>query len=386
MYSEGGWLPKWPNPSYTNIMVGTHADAVIADAYVKGFHNFDVHKAYEAVYKDAFTPPQGDTGNVHWVAGPWGSKKPEKLPPGAGNPWWDREDWAGYEARGGLTWYMKYGYVPCDMTRESVTRTLEYAYDDYSVAQFALAIGKTEDYNKLMSRSQYYKNVYNKERGFMAPRLSNGLWSPDSMKLIQPIGPEEYLGFTEGSPWTYLFGAVQDIKGLIELMGGNEKFSAKLDRNFEGNFYKHDNEPGHHYIYLYDYCKQPWKTQELARIHTTINYRNTPDGINGNDDCGQMSAWYIFGCMGFYPVCPGSTEYAVGAPQFSQLTIWLNKERTKKIFIQAKNLSEKNKYIKSMTVNGKVRKKPFLNHSDISNGAEILFEMTDAPSNFFSYD
>ena len=376
MYKEGGWLPKWPNPTYSNIMIGTHADAVIADAMVKGFRNFDTNLAWEAIRKDAFVPPYGDSGNSHWVRSPWDTVRPKDLPKEAGNPWWDRESWHGYEARAGLTWVMKYGYVPCDLTSESVSNTLEGAYDDYCVAQVAKIMGKKKEYEVLMKRSTYYKNVYNPSTGFMAARLSNGRWLLDTMKK-ETMGPEQYIGFTEGGPWTYLFCVMQDMPGLIGLMGGNEKFAKKLDRNFNEDHYRHDNEPGHHYIYLYDYCGQPWKTQELARKHTHINYRNRPDGINGNDDCGQMSAWYVFSCMGFYPVCPGSDEYAVGAPQFREMSIALGNGR--ELTIVARNLSEKNQYVQSLTINGEEIHTPFIKHSQIAHGAEVVFVMGPEP-------
>src|SRR5690606_15641658 len=266
MYQEGGWLPKWPNPTYTNIMVGTHADAVIADAYVKGFRDYDIDLAYEAVRKDAFQPPNRDT---------------EKN-------WGDRDEGVLYEARGGLTYYHSLGYVAADRTRECGTRTIEFGIDDYSIAQMANELGKTEDYIRLMGWSKNYKNLYNPKTGFLNARLFNGDWHANSQE-----------GFTEGGRWTYLFGAMHDIPGMIELLGGREKFAEKLNEYFEGSHHRHDNEPGHHYAYLFDYCGQPWKTQALIRKHTSEeNYRNSPLGINGNDDCGQMSAWYVFGVMG----------------------------------------------------------------------------------------
>jgi len=165
------------------------------------------------------------------------------------------------------------------------------------------------------------------------------------------------------------------------LMGGNKKFAALLDSNFNGNHYHHDNEPGHHYIYLYDFCGQPWKTQELVRVHTRINYRNEPLGINGNDDCGQMSAWYIFGIMGFYPA-PASGLYSIGAPQFPELTINYKTPdgQPHKLTIVAKNLSEENKYVQSVSLDGKVIDRPFVSHSDLINGKYLLFEMGPKPN------
>lgn len=355
MYDEGGWMPMWPNPTYSNIMISTHADSVIADAYVKGIRGFDLKKAYAATYKNAMTPPDGD----------------------ATNRWIDRVPWTAYEARGGLIWYKSLGFVPQDRTDESVSRTLEFAYDDFCVAQLAQAVGKMDDYELLMKRSRNYKNLYDPAKGFMRPKKSDGSWDEESWASREERMP----GFTEGSPWTYLFCAMQDIPGMITLMGGAEKFAAKLDENFSGGHYRHDNEPGHHYTYLYDYCGQPWKTQERVREAMVQNYHNTPDGLSGNDDCGQMSAWYIFSAMGFYPVTPGSPVYAIGSPLFEKATIMLDKPYTKGPFtVIAKNQSSKNKYIQSATLNGKPLNEPFIKHTDIANGSTLVFVMGPQPN------
>ncbi len=349
MYQQGGWLPMWPNPAETNIMIGTHADAVIADAYVKGIRNYDINLAYEAMRKDAMMATECD---------------------GSTNKMLDRQPWSCYEGRAGLQFYHSIGYVAHDYKAESVSRTIEYGIDDYCVAQVAKDLGKTEDYNKLMQWSKNYKNLYNHETGFFSPRHFKGDWS---------LFPQH--GFTEGSPWTYLFGAMHDIPGTIELMGGNEKFAAKLDQNFSEKHYKHDNEPGHHYIYLYNYCGQPWKTQELARTHTAINYKNAPDGLNGNDDCGQMSAWYLFSVMGFYPVTPASGIYAIGAPQFPKIIMnYTANGKPLKLEIIANNLSEANKYVQKVTLDGRLISKPFISHSDILDGTKLVFEMGAKPN------
>ena len=200
----------------------------------------------------------------------------------------------------------------------------------------------------------------------MLPRRYDGSWID--------LDDHDRHGFTEGSKWTYLFCVLQDIPGMIEMMGGNEKFAEKLDRNFNEDHYRHDNEPGHHYIYLYNYCGQPRKTQELVRKHTKINYKNSPDGLNGNDDCGQMSAWYLFSVMGFYPVTPGSNQFAVGAPQVPYVEVWRGEGKTP-LVIKAENLSEKNKYVESVEVDGEVLTSPFLTWDDISNAKEIVFRM-----------
>ena len=300
MYQEGGWIPKWPNPTYTNIMISTHADAIIADAYIKGFRDYDVDLAYEAIRKDAMHPPLRDT-EKHWG---------------------DRDEGVLYEARGGLTYYHSLGYVPSDKTRESVTRTIEFGIDDFAIAQMAKDLGKSDDYKSLMTWSKNYRNLYNEHTGFLNARLFNGKWDRNRQE-----------GFTEGGRWTYLFGAMQDIDGMIELYGGKEEFNKKLAENFEGKHYRHDNEPGHHYAYLFDYSGEPWKTQELIRQYTSNeNYRNHPLGINGNDDCGQMSAWYVFSVMGFYPVTPGIEKFAIGAPQFPEFTLRLKHNGKAKTF------------------------------------------------------
>jgi predicted alpha-1,2-mannosidase len=345
MYQEGGWMPMWPNPTYTNIMISTHADAVVADAYVKGFRGYSTKLAYEAMHKDAFTAPDGDT-----------QKK-----------WGDRDLWTSFEARGGLTNYHKLGYVPVDKTRESVSRTIEYGIDDYCVAQVAKALGKDDDYKQLMAWSQNYKNVYNSATGFMAPRNANGQWSakPDS-------------GFTEGTKWTYTFGAMQDVPGMIALMGGEKAFADKLSHNFTDGHYRADNEPGHHYIYLFNYCGMPWKTQELVRQNVGWqNYRNAPVGINGNDDCGQTSAWYIFSTMGFYPVTPASGMYSIGAPQFPYIALSL--QNGNKLVIKATDLSAQNKYVKAVTFDGQPIKNHMISHEQISHGGTLEFKMTSVP-------
>lgn len=349
MYKEGGWLPMWPNPAETNIMIGTHADAVIADAYVKGFRGFDINLAYEAMRKNAMVPPDNDTKR-------WG---------------YDREEWEGngFEGRIGLSYYHSLGYVPSDRAAESVSRTLEYALDDYCIAQVAKGLGKEEDYRRLIGWSGNYRNLYNVKTGFMEPRLYNGEWGGDIKE-----------SFTEGSPWTYLFCAMQDVPGLIELMGGNRTFIEKLNENFREGHYAHNNEPGHHYAYLYNYAHEPWKTQELIRKITRENYFNKPQGINGNDDCGQMSAWYIFSVMGFYPVTPGSGIYAIGAPQYpkSKLSFVADGEK-RELRIIANNLSEENKYVQKVTFNGVPLREYFIDHSSLVKGGTLSFDMGATP-------
>lgn len=347
MYQEGGWMPIWPNPAYTNIMIGTHGDSVIADAYMKGIRNFNVELAYEAMRKNAFEPPVCDTQRQYG----------------------DRDRWTDFEARAGASFYHSLGYIPYDRTKESVSRTLEYAYDDWCVAMVAKGLGRDYDYNRLMPWTKNYVNLYNKETGFMAPRKYNGDFYENDNK-----------GMTEGSKWTYLFCVLQDVPGLVELMGGPEAFAAKLDENFEGGHYRHDNEPGHHYSYLYDYCGKPYKTQERVREIVREKYLNAPDGLCGNDDCGQMSAWYLFSVMGFYPVTPGSNMFALGAPQFPEITFNVTSadgSETHPVKIIAENLSEENLYVKSISIDGRPHTSSFISYEDIMGASEIRFVMTD---------
>jgi predicted alpha-1,2-mannosidase len=348
MYEEGGWLPKWPNPSYTNIMIGTHADAVIADAYIKGFRDFDAEKAYEAMCKNAMIPPDNDsTFN-----------------------WHDRMNNAPYEARGGLTYYKKLGYVPCDKTKESVSRTIEFSYNDFCVAQMAKALGKEDDYNFYLDRSKNYKNLFNKERGIFAPKLSNGDWSSDTtVKYLPRWKAYKAKGFTEGGPNTYLFGAMHDIPGLINLMGGKENFKNKLDFVFDSGYYKHENEPGHHYIYLYNFIDEYKTTQKLLKKHIPENYWNAPGGLTGNEDCGQMSAWFVMSALGFYPLPPGSDQYAIGVPQFEEIT--LTKPDGSSLVIMNKKLKS---VIKEIHIDNSILQGKFINHNHILEADSIIFE------------
>ena len=337
MYQEGGWLPKWPNPTYSNIMIGTHADAVIADAYINGFRGYDVKTAYEAIRKNAYTPPAQDEAFR----------------------WKDRAPWNGhYEARGGLTNYIKQGYVSEEKANESVSRTLEFALDDYCIAQMAKALGHKQDYKDLMKRAKNYVNLYNPETGFFQARNLDGSWCDDEK------------GMTEGAKWTYQFCVMQDVDGLIKLMGGRESFLKKLDQNFDEKHYRHDNEPGHHYVYLYNYCNELAKTQQRIPEILASNYKNQPDGLSGNDDCGQMSAWYLYTCLGFYPVTPASGVYALGIPNFDKATIQLPNNKT--LTIIAKN----RKNYKTMTdvcLNGKKLSTPFIRIKDLLKGGILEF-------------
>jgi predicted alpha-1,2-mannosidase len=345
-YKEGGWLPKWPNPAYTNIMIGTHADSLIAEAINKGFKGFDYSLAYEAVHKDATTPPEGDTTR-HWL---------------------DREPGVPYEARAGLTYAKQLGYIPADKVSESASSTLEETYDDYAVAQVAKAVGKSKDYNFFMQRSRAYRNLFNPATGFMQARNSDGSWaSPDA-------------GWTEGDQWVYLFAPLHDIAGVMRLLGGPQALDARLDRHFGDHHNRHDNEPSHHYAYLYDFGGQPWKTQALVRRIAAEAYSNSPNGVLGNEDCGQMSAWYVFTAMGFYPVNPASGEYMIGSPMFARVA--LNLPGGKRFEISAASNSPDHPYIQSAKLNGKALRKPVLTYAQIEAGGRLDLIMGPVPSSW----
>jgi len=345
-YQQGGWLPKWPNPSYTNIMIGTHADSLIAESIRKGFKGFDYTLAYQALSKDANTPPDGDTTRR----------------------WLDREPGVPYEARAGLTYARELGYIPADKVSESASSTLEETYDDYAVAQVAGKLGKPEDYRDLMQRSRRYKNLFNAQRGFMQARNSDGSWA----------NPAD--GWTEGDQWVYLFAPLHDIPGVIDLLGGPGKFNSRLDEHFAGHHNHHDNEPSHHYGYLYDYGGQPWKTQAIVRQIAREAYSNTPTGVLGNEDCGQMSAWYIFTAMGFYPVNPASAEYLIGSPLFTRTTLHL--PNGKRFEISAAGNSADHPYIQSARLNNKSLSAPLITYEQIEAGGKLDFVMGEKPSSW----
>jgi predicted alpha-1,2-mannosidase len=345
-YREGGWMPKWPNPSYTNIMIGTHADSLVAEAIVKGFKGFNWQLAYEAVHKDATVPPDGDQTR-HWF---------------------DREPHTPYEARAGLSYALKLGYIPADKVSESASSTLEESYDDYAVAVVAKATGHASDHDYFLQRSLNYRKLFNPRRGFMQARRADGSWA----------SPEE--GWTEGDQWVYLFAALHDIHGTIELLGGPAAAQAKLDEHFNGGHNHHDNEPSHHYGYLYDFMGAPWKTQQKVREIAATAYSDTPTGILGNEDCGQMSAWYLFTAMGFYPVNPASGDYMIGSPLFTRLALKL--PDGKRFVIQAKNNSAQNVYIQSATLNGQPIEAPVISHAQIMAGGELDFVMGPKPSHW----
>ncbi len=363
-YEQGGWMPtpqQFGN-SYTNDMIGDHPVVVILDALKKGIKNFDAEKAYEAVKKNAMETPPSD-----------------------------------HRSRGrvGLADYLKYGYVPYDKVRESVSRTLEYAYNDWCVAQLAKVLGKTADYEMFMKRAANYNNIIDTSTGFARPKNSNGEWlAPFDPKFI---GQGNNRHYTEANAWQYTWFVPHDVQGLINLEGGRENFVKKLDSLFTTSSdihstvsdvtgligqYAHGNEPSHHTLYLYNYAGAPWKTQAMARNVMDSLYHEGPAGLCGNEDMGQMSAWYVLSAMGFYPVAPGQNIYSIGSPEFSKVTIHLDKiyNNGKQLVIEARNNSKANKYIQSATLNGKPLNKPWFDYADIKSGGTLIFIMGPQPN------
>lgn len=345
-YREGGWMPKWPNPGYTNIMIGTHADSLVAEAIRKGFHGFDRDLAWKAVYKDAMTPPDGDTSER----------------------WADRAPHTPYEARGGLTYYKELGYIPTDKTAEAASRTLEDSYDDWCVAQVAKALGKEKDYEFFLHRSLNYRNLYNPADGLMRGKTFDGKWA------------SEDAGWTEGTAWVYTWAPLHDEPGIMNLMGGANAYNAKLDQHFAGGHNVHSNEPSHHYGYLYDFSGEPWKTQAKVREIAAAEYAGKPVGLDGDDDCGQMSAWYLFTALGIYPLNPASGDYMIGSPMFSRMS--LQTANGKRFTVIADNNSATNVYIQSATLNGKPLSKPVIRYEDIMAGSTLHFVMGPKPSHW----
>jgi predicted alpha-1,2-mannosidase len=345
-YQQGGWMPKWPNQSYTNIMVGTPADSIVAEAIDKGFHGFSYKLAYQAVYKDAMTPPDDDL-NLRYR---------------------DREPDTPYEARAGLTYSKRLGYIPVDKTAEAVSSSLEEDYEDWDVAQVAKAVGNQHDYAFFHNRSMNYKLLFNPATGFMQGKNADGSWaSPDA-------------GWTEGDKWVYTWSVLHDIPGLVSLLGGRNAFNAKLDEHFNGGHNRHDNEPSHHTGYLYDFSGEPWKTQFRVREIAAKYYSDRPDGVTGNEDCGQMSAWYIFAALGFYPVNPASGEYMIGSPLYAETTLRLPNGRTFRV--TANGNSDSNVYIQSAMLNGVPLHAPVITYSQIEAGGNLQFIMGPKPSSW----
>ena len=345
-YQQGGRLPVWElAANETDTMIGYHAVPVIADAAAKGIKGFDLNLALEAMKHSAELNQTG------------------------------------------LKAYANHGYIGMEEEKESLSKTLEYAYDDWCIAEVARLLGRTDDYRRYLRRAQSYENVFDTTSGFMRARV-NGGW-------LAPFDPREVnFSLTEANAWQYSFFVPQDISGLISLMGGKDGFAKKLDELFmtESKLtgreqaditgligqYAHGNEPSHHLAYLYDYVNQPWKTQERVRQIMDNFYTAQPAGLIGNEDCGQMSAWYILSAAGFYPVTPGSPIYAIGSPLFPEAQFQL--ENGKQFVIKAKGVSAANIYIQSATLNGLPYRKSFLTHRDLMAGGQLVFKMGARPN------
>ena len=347
--SVHGMLPIWSHYANENwCMIGYHATSVIADAMIKNIGNFDHQRALQASV---------NTASVRYFDG--------------------------------LGDYMDYKYVPDDKSHSSVSKTLEYAYNDWCIFQMAQKVGDKKLEERFSNRSKYYSNVYDPKIGFMRPKLSNGKFRKD----FDPMDTHGQ-GFIEGNAWNYGLYVPQNINGMINMMGGKKRFSQHLDSLFTMNIdekyiakheditrdgiignYVHGNEPGHHIPYLYNWTGHPKKTQERVRMIMDTMYGPTVEGLCGNDDAGQMSAWYIFSSLGFYPVTPGSLNYALGSPLIKKAIIHL--ENGKTLSIIANNQSKENIYVESVTVNGIAIKGNLISHTDIENGGTLIFEMTN---------
>ena len=358
-YKESGFLPEWSAPGHRACMVGNNSASVVADAYLKGVRGYDIDALWEAVKHGANADlPRTTSGRKQWKT------------------------------------YNKLGYVPYDSINESAARTLEYAFDDWSIYKLGQALGKPEKEIKVYAEhAMNYKNLFDKEHNLMRGKLANGEWAPN----FNPFKWGD--AFTEGNSWHYSWSVFHDPQGLIDLMGGTETFNQMLDSVFilppifddsyyggviheiremqimnMGN-YAHGNQPIQHMIYMYNYSGQPWKTQYWLRETMNRMYNAHADGYCGDEDNGQTSAWYIFTAMGFYPVCPGSNQYVLGAPYFKKMTLHL--ENGKDVVVTAPENSDVNRYVQKLTVNGAEHKVNYVNHADLLQGARMDYVMGD---------
>ena len=344
-YEQGGRLPVWElSACETNCMIGYHSVPVITEAYMKGVTSFDANKVFEAMKHSAM------------------------------------------EDRNGLKDYKEYGYIRYKSDHENVSKTLEYAYDDWCIAMFAKKLGKTDDYNVFIKRAQNYKNLLDVQTGFMRPKQES--FKPN----FDPYEVDH--NYTEGNAWQYSFYVPQDLSGQMALMGGKGKLATLLDSVFNTSSvlrghaqddisgmigqYAHGNEPSHQIAYEYDYVGEPWKTQSMIRRIDNELYRDQPDGLSGNEDCGQMSAWYVISALGFYAVCPGGDQYAIGSPLGDKVTVTL--ENGKTFTVKANNNTKGNVYIQSAKLNGVNYTKSYLTYNDIASGGVIEYEMGAAPN------
>jgi predicted alpha-1,2-mannosidase len=356
-YDEYGLLPIWPlGNSETNCMIGYHSIPLIVDAYMKGIRDFDPEKAFEAMKKSAM---QDDFDIQH---------------------------------------LKKYNYIPRDLAPTiSVARTLEYAYDDWCIAQMAKALGKTEDYKYFSKRAEAFKNLFDTSVGFMRGKDSKGVFRADFDPWNAVNATSDFI---EGNSWQYTWFVPHDIPALIDGMGGKKHFVERLDSLFSVSShldentpsdvtgligqYAHGNEPSHHVAYLFNYGDEPWKTQERVHQILTTLYSNEPDGLCGNEDMGQMSAWYVYSAMGFYPVNPADGKYVFGTPLFKEIN--LNIPGGKTFTIKAIDLSEKNIYIKKVLLNGTEYKQGYVTHSQILKGGTLELQMSSKPGSIFIMD
>ena len=345
IYDASGELPLWPlSAGETGTMIGYHSASVIADAYMKGIRGFDAEKALEALVVS--------------------SEKNQK----------------------GADYYISKGFIPSNIKKESISCLLEFAYDDWCIAQLAQALGKQEIYDTYIRRSQQYLNVFDGATRFFRPKRMDGNWET-------PFNPNEVgRAYTEATAWQYRFFVPHDVNGMVQLFGGKEAFTSALDDIFhtdaqvDGDLvditgligqYAHGNEPSHHIAYLYNYIGQPWKTQAMTRRLLDEMYAPTPEGIVGNEDCGQMSAWYILSSLGLYAVCPGSNEFTFTTPLFEKATLQLANGKTLTI---TANHPEKNLYIDKVELNGKEIETNFVTYEQLMGGGELHFSLTDQPN------
>jgi predicted alpha-1,2-mannosidase len=362
-YEQSGFLPAWSSPGHRDCMIGNHAFSLLADAWVKGVTNFDAGKALDAMVHDANTQAPKNCRAI---------------------------------GRDGAEFYQKHGYVPTPTFREATAKTLEFAYNDFCAAVFAHSIGRQAEAATFAKNAMNYTNVFDPGVGFVRGRKEDGSWR-------EKFDPTEWGGpFTEGNAWHWTWSVFHDVPCLIQLLGGDEAFGKKLDRVFYtppdvnvGSYggmihemtemvaanmgqYAHGNQPIQHMLYLYNYAGQPWKTQ--ARVREAMNrlYHPTPDGFCGDEDTGQMSAWYVFSAIGFYPVCPGTTEYVIGSPLFDRATITL--ADGKKFVINANQNGPLRPYIREAKLNDTKFERTYLTHDQIVKGGELNFDMTSAPN------
>jgi predicted alpha-1,2-mannosidase len=348
MAEQGGWLPIFPCwNNYTSAMIGDHAISIIADAFIKGVIDLN-DKQYQYLRKNAAETPE------------------------------NYNDYLNGKGVRALKSYIKYGYIPLDDSvkesfhkGEQVSRTLEYAYDDFALSQVAKKMGKMPDLIFFLARSKNYQNVFDPQVECVRGKFADGSFTKEFIKT------ERMPYITEGTPWQYTWYVPQDIGGLINMMGGREKFNSNLDDFFASGQYWHGNEPDQQVPFLYSYSGQPWKTQKIVQQILKEEYSNDPGGLSGNDDAGQISAWYIFSSMGLYPVCPSRSDYVLTAPSFEKIIV--NLTDGKKLVIKADGVEKGKKYIKAIYLNGKPITGYNIKHSDIINGGTLEFEMQNTP-------